>query len=302
MIQSGFLNQSLAVKKTDNKEKRRNCRDARRIVLFWEAIDKEKMGMEDLDFLQFIQNVKIRTGIDLSLYKEPQMKRRLTSLRLRKGYSDFTSFFQAMRKNRELYDEFLDRMTINVSEFFRNQDRWQTLEHKILPRLRTGKGHLKCWSAACSTGEEPYSLAMILAKHGLIEQSEIFATDIDEGAIQKARKGLYSERTMQSVPPEFASVFFKKEGNSSQISKRLKEKVIFQKHNLLADPYASGFDLIICRNVMIYFTEEAKQKLYAQFSRALRHGGILFVGSTEQIFRPQQYQLESIETFFYRRL
>lgn len=258
--------------------------------------------MEDRDFLQFIQNIKVRTGIDLSLYKEPQMKRRLTSLRLRKGYQDFASFYHALRKNRDLYDEFLDRMTINVSEFFRNGDRWQILEDKILPRLRGNKKRLKCWSAACSTGEEPYSLAMILAKQGILELSEILATDIDSGALEKAKIGAYTERTIQSVPREYYLTFFKKEGSASLISSRLKEKVHFQKHNLLADPFEKNFDLIICRNVMIYFTEEAKQKLYKQFSLSLSKGGILFVGSTEQIFRPQQFDLEPVDTFFYRKL
>ncbi|HBI05164.1 MAG TPA: chemotaxis protein CheR [Paenibacillaceae bacterium] len=258
--------------------------------------------MEDRDFLQFIQNIKIRTGIDLSYYKEPQMKRRLTSLRLRRGYQDFASFYQALRKNRELYDEFLDRMTINVSEFFRNQDRWKALEDNILPRLHVRNKSLKCWSAACSTGEEPYSLAMILTKHGLLDHAEILATDIDNHALEKARQGVYSERAVQSVPGDFYHAFFKKEGNTSIISARLREKVQFQKHNLLADPYGSDFDLIICRNVMIYFTEEAKQKLYNQFSKALRPGGILFVGILEQIFRPQQYELEPIDTFFYRKV
>lgn len=258
--------------------------------------------MEDWDFLQFIQNIKVRTGIDLSLYKEPQMKRRLTSLRLRRGYDDFTSFYQALRKNRELYDEFLDRMTINVSEFFRNQDRWKALEDNILPRLHSDNKSLKCWSAACSTGEEPYSLAMILNKHGLLDSAEILATDIDKNALEKAQKGIYLERAVQSIPEDFYQAFFKKEGNMSIISARLREKVQFKNHNLLANPYGTDFDLIICRNVMIYFTEEAKQKLYTQFSRALRPGGILFVGSTEQIFRPQQYNLEPIDTFFYRRV
>jgi len=258
--------------------------------------------MEDQDFLQFIQNIKIRTGIDLSLYKEPQMKRRLTSLRIRRGYEDFASFYQALRTNRELFDEFLDRMTINVSEFFRNPDRWKALEEKILPRLLEGKKTLKCWSAACSTGEEPYSLAMILTRHGLLDQAEILATDIDKNALEKAKKGVYLERAIQSVPPDYYQAFFKKEGNVSIISSRLREKIRFQKHNLLADPFETHFDLIICRNVLIYFTEEAKQKLYNQFSRALRPGGILFVGSTEQIFRPQQYNFEPMDTFFYRRI
>ncbi|TGV08597.1 chemotaxis protein CheR, partial [Mesorhizobium sp. M00.F.Ca.ET.186.01.1.1] len=105
--------------------------------------------MEDKDFLQFIASVKKMTGIDLALYKEAQMKRRLTSLRQKRGYGTFVQYFDAIAKDKELFYEFLDRMTINVSEFFRNPGRWEVLENKILPRLAKQSSRVKCWSAAC---------------------------------------------------------------------------------------------------------------------------------------------------------
>jgi chemotaxis protein methyltransferase CheR len=258
--------------------------------------------MEDRDFLQFISNVKRKTGIDLSLYKEAQMKRRLTSLRVKRGYNTFESFFEAMTKDQELFNEFLDRMTINVSEFFRNPSRWQVLETKIIPRLLKERGRLKCWSAACSTGEEPYSLAMLLSRFMPLHEVDITATDIDEGAIAKAKQGIYTDRSLQDAPKDLVSKYFKKEGIMFAISDEIKRLIKFKRHNMLADPFDKNYDLIICRNVMIYFTEEAKHELYHKFAASLRPGGVLFVGSTEQIFQPQQYGFEPEDTFFYRKV
>ncbi|WP_027417490.1 CheR family methyltransferase [Aneurinibacillus terranovensis] len=258
--------------------------------------------MEDKDFLQFIEKVKKKTGIDLALYKEAQMKRRLTSLRMKRGFNDFSGFFEGMVKNPELFNEFLDRMTINVSEFFRNPSRWKVLETKIIPRLLKEKGKIKCWSAACSTGEEPYSLAMLFSRFMPLSQVDITATDLDEGAIAKAKRGLYAERSLQDAPPDLVNKYFRKEPPMFAISDEIKRVIKFKKHNMLADPFDKNYDLIVCRNVMIYFTEEAKNELYHKFSDSLRPGGVLFVGSTEQIFQPQQYRFESEDTFFYKKV
>lgn len=256
--------------------------------------------MEDKDFLQFIASVKKMTGIDLALYKEAQMKRRLTSLRIKRGFQSFTHYFEAISKDKTLFYEFLDRMTINVSEFFRNPGRWEVLENKILPRLAKQSPRIKCWSAACSTGEEPYTLSLILLRKRL--EASVLASDIDEGAISKAKQGVYTDRSLQDCPKDLVAKYFTKDTLSYRISDEVKNKVTFKKHNLLADTFDTQFDLIICRNVMIYFTEEAKHELYHKFSRALKPGGVLFVGSTEQIFQPQQYQLETEDTFFYRKM
>ncbi|MFE5317177.1 CheR family methyltransferase [Paenibacillus sp. NPDC056579] len=257
--------------------------------------------MEDQDFLLFIKKVKDYTSIDLAQYKEAQMKRRLTTLRLKKGYSTFAAFFDAMAKDKELFYEFLDRMTINVSEFWRNPNRWEVLEKTFLPEMIRKSRKLKCWSAACSTGEEPYTLAMILAELNVLKDAHVLATDIDEGALGKAKTGVYSDRSIRDVPQSYLKKYYKQENLTYSITDELKREIRYQKQNLLTDTFDTQFDLIICRNVMIYFTEEAKHLLYQKFSNALKPGGILFVGSTEQIFSPGQYDLEPAETFFYRR-
>ena len=149
------------------------------------------------DYAAFIGNIKKKTGIDLSLYKEAQMKRRLTSLYEKKGYKSFKDYFEAIHSDKELLEEFLDRMTINVSEFYRNAQRWDVLEKKIFPKLLAQNKKLKIWSAACSTGEEPYSLAMVLSSHVPIRDIAILATDLDVGVIERAKVGLYPERALK---------------------------------------------------------------------------------------------------------
>lgn len=254
------------------------------------------------DYEQFIEKVKRKTRIDLSLYKEAQMKRRLTSLYEKRGYRNFTEYFEAIDRDSALLDEFLDRMTINVSEFYRNAQRWKVLQDKIFPQLLEKNKRLKIWSAACSTGEEPYSLAMVLSNHIPLRDISIQATDLDKGVIEQAKVGLYGARSIKEVPKDIVDRYFIKEGTHYQVVDEIKRTVTFRQHNLLEDRYEPNHDLIVCRNVMIYFTEEAKDQIYRNFSKALKIGGILFVGSTEQIFNPEQYGFEVVDTFFYQKV
>lgn len=257
---------------------------------------------EDEDFYRFVSDIRKATSIDLSQYKENQMRRRLTTLRMKHGHATFASYYKALMADAKLREEFLDRMTINVSEFWRNPNRWHLLNERFLTPLARSGNRLQIWSAACSTGEEPYTLAMMLDALGALERTALHATDIDENVLAKAKEGHYAERSVQDVPPSYLSRYFSKEQDTYRIIDKLRKAVRFQKQNLLLDKFANGYDLIVCRNVMIYFTDEAKKGLYHKFAQALKPGGILFVGSTEQIFSPGQFGLEAADTFFYRRL
>ncbi|WP_079709698.1 CheR family methyltransferase [Paraliobacillus ryukyuensis] len=253
------------------------------------------------DYQTFIQSIKKKTGIDLSLYKEVQMKRRLTSLRDKKGYKDFDAYFQALKNDQALMEEFLDKMTINVSEFYRNSGRWEVLEKKILPDLLQNNRKLKIWSAACSTGDEPYTLAMMLSQYVDLSQVSILATDIDDRILDRAKQGIYSDRALKEVPNNLKKKFFTQQDNAYVIDDKVKRAITFKKHNLLSDPYPNNFDLIVCRNVMIYFTEEAKAAIYHKFNQSLNDDGVFFVGSTEQIFSPEKYNFKVLDTFFYQK-
>ena len=249
----------------------------------------------------FKQKVYKKTGIDLSSYKERQMKRRIESLMQRNGFNDFDNYFNAFG-NSKIFDEFINYLTINVSEFYRNPQQWDVLESEVFPMLLKNKSNIKIWSAACSTGEEPYSLVMLLTKFLPLNQINIFATDIDLGAINKAKVGLYTAKSITNLPKVHIDKYFTQIGDSYKISESIKSRVTFEQHNLLKDSYPKNYDLIICRNVMIYFTEEAKHEIYHKFHDSLVKDGILFVGSTEQIILPNRYNLAPMKTFFYKKI
>ena len=250
---------------------------------------------------KFVQLVKNKSGIDLSLYKEAQMRRRLTSLRNKRGFNRFSTYFAALEKDEALLEEFVDRMTINVSEFYRNPKRWDVLRDKVLPDLIANKRSLNIWSAACSSGDEPYSLAIMLKEHYPHTRASILATDLDEAILHKASKGIYDESALKGLPKHKKSKYFTFEDGHYHVDQQLKSNITFKKHDLLKDPYPKNLDLIVCRNVLIYFTDEAKNDIYHGFSESLSPHGILFVGSTEQIFQPQNYGLSLYDTFFYQK-
>lgn len=259
--------------------------------------------MLEQDYLYFIMNFKQRFNIDISLYKQDRMQRRIDSFIDRKGFSSYKAFLQELQTNTALFINFIDHITINVSEFYRNKERWHTLETKVLPKLvEQNHGNLKMWSAACAAGEEPYTLSMILSKSMLSRQCTIHATDLDTLILEKARRGIYHERSLKEMPETMRAKYFTKYDDTYTIHSDIKNRVTFKQHDLLMQPFETNYDLIICRNVMIYFTEEARAHLYEKFSQSLRKGGVLFVGSTEQILAPERYNLQRFDTFFYEKI
>lgn len=242
------------------------------------------------------------TKIDLNAYKEKQMKRRIDTLIAKNHIDGYDNYIAAISKDKELFEGFVNYLTINVSEFYRNPEQWELLDKDVFPYLieKYGK-NLKIWSAACSTGDEPYSLVMALSRHIPLNQIKIIATDIDKQVLEKAQVGLYNEKSIASVPKDLKEKYFTKIGPSYQISDEIKKRVEFKQHNLLKDPYPSDCNLIVCRNVLIYFTEEAKQDIYKMFNDALKKDGILFIGSTEQIMNYRDLNYDRYKSFFYQK-
>lgn len=253
------------------------------------------------DYAAFIGKIKRKLGIDLALYKEAQMKRRILSLRNKRGFSDFDAYFRALDTDQELLAEFTDRITINVSEFYRNPQRWEVLKKQVMPAISKGKKSIEIWSAACSTGEEPYSLAIMINEFFPNLNVHILATDIDENILARAKQGVYQKNALKELPKAWIAKNFIEHDGLYSVKDSLKRNIEFKKHNLLADRYPANKDLIVCRNVLIYFTDEAKETIYHQFSRSLKQDGILFVGSTEQIFSPERYGFSLFDTFFYKK-
>lgn len=251
---------------------------------------------------EFKKDIFALTKIDLNAYKEKQMKRRIDTLISKNSISNYKDYVALIKKDSEKFEQFVNFLTINVSEFYRNPEQWQILDKEVFPALiqKFGK-NLKIWSAACSTGDEPYSLVMALSKHIPVNQIKIIATDIDKQVLDKARLGLYNEKSIASVPEEFKKKYFKQIGTSYQISDEIKRQVEFKEHNLLKDPYPTGCHLIVCRNVLIYFTEEAKDEIYKKFNASLNKEGILFIGSTEQIMNYKELNYVRKQSFFFEK-
>lgn len=255
-----------------------------------------------MDYEGFKAAVFMLTSIDLNAYKEQQMKRRIDTLISRNKISGYEDFVKALKADKELFEEFVSYLTINVSEFYRNPEQWELMDKQFIPMLieKFGK-NLKIWSAACSTGDEPYSLVMALSRHLPLNQIKIIATDIDKQILAQAKVGIYNEKSIASVPKDLRDKYFTKIGNSYQISNEIKSRVDFRQHNLIKDPYPDKCDFIICRNVLIYFTEEAKDDVFRKFCKSLKTGGFLFIGSTEQIMNHREMGYERKNSFYYEK-
>lgn len=255
------------------------------------------------DYEKFKKDVFKLTTIDLNAYKEKQMRRRIDTLITKNNINNYDDYVDLIKKDKEKFDQFVNFLTINVSEFYRNPEQWKILDTEVFPKLIKSFGkNLKIWSAACSTGDEPYSLVMALSKHVPLSNIRIIATDIDKQVLDTARMGLYNEKSIASVPTEFKNKYFTKVGNSYQISDEIKKRVEFKEHNLLKDPYPSGCHMIVCRNVVIYFTEEAKDEIYKKFNQSLVKGGTLFIGSTEQIMNYKDLGYQREKSFFFEKI
>ena len=254
------------------------------------------------DYEKFKKDVFALTKIDLNAYKEKQMRRRIDTLIGKNKITSYTDYVALIKKDKEKFEQFVNFLTINVSEFYRNPEQWKILDTEVFPALIKEFGkNIKIWSAACSTGDEPYSLVMALSKHLPLSNIKIIATDIDKQVLDTARMGLYNEKSIASVPEDLKKKYFTKVGASYQISDEIKKRVEFKEHNLLKDPYPSGCHLIVCRNVVIYFTEEAKDKIYENFYQSLAQGGVLFIGSTEQIMNYKELGFNRNKSFFFEK-
>lgn len=252
------------------------------------------------DYEYFKKEVFKLTSIDLNAYKEKQMKRRIDTLIGKYNANGYDKFVTMLRDNKEVFDDFVNYLTINVSEFYRNPEQWEIMDKEVIPELISKFGkNLKIWSAACSTGDEPYSLVMAFSRHLPLNQIKIIATDIDKQVIEKAKTGLYNDKSIASVPADLKKKYFTQIGPSYKISDEIKSRVEFKQHNLLKDTYPDNCDLIVCRNVLIYFTEEAKDEVFVKFNKSLKEKGILFIGSTEQIMNYKEINYERKNSFFY---
>lgn len=240
-----------------------------------------------------------KSGLDLNLYKANQLQRRIVQMAIAKNAKDLKGFWTMITTEKDGLTWFQDRLAINVSELFRNPEKWVELEKFVLPELLANNRRLKIWSAGCSYGAEAHSIACILAENFGTGHT-IVGTDIDQAALAQAKAGTFNQNDMRGVPQKYKK-YFEQNGDQWIASPEIKKFLNFKTGNLLADRFDSGFDLICCRNVVIYFTDEAKVELNKKFINALKPGGIFFVGGTERISNIENLNLTSKISFFYQK-
>ncbi len=249
----------------------------------------DSLPVDDVQTVRrILGQLRTRTGHDFALYKRPTVLRQLARRLHVAGLSSLTDYYDYLRRHAGEAEKLLKDLLISVTNFFRDPDTFEALEKEVIPRLFEGKsagGNIRVWVAGCATGEEAYSLAMLLAEHaaGLTEPSafQVFATDLSEHAIQTARAGVYPESIEADVTPERLQAWFRKTGAGYRVREDLRERVLFAPHNLLKDPPFAHVDLVACRNLLIYLQPSLQRRVLELFHYALRPGGTLFLGSSE---------------------
>lgn len=259
----------------------------------------------DQDYKAFSQKVQNSLGIRLVDYKSDQMKRRLEVLAQKYKCNSLMQFGMLMDQDRDALAAFLDHMTINVTELFRNPELFKTLQTDFLPGLMANSGPrpFSVWSAGCSYGAEAYTMAVILNEAIPSGNWRVKGTDIDLTILAKANSASFNKLDMANVTPERKAKNFNTFDDQNYMpSGLLKRNVAFGPHDLLADPYPNQqYDIILCRNVVIYFTDEAKDRIFRGFFQALKPGGLLFVGGTERLQDHAGIGFISSRPFFYYR-
>lgn len=254
------------------------------------------------EYTIFCDGVRSIAQVDLLQYKRGQMERRVRSFAERRGATDLTTYLVDLRRTPGELDAFLDRVTINVSQLWRNPEQWRVLAKKVLPEL-AGTGRVRAWSAGCSYGAEAYTLAATMRGAIPDARCEIRGTDIDKRMVARARAGHFSVDDGRDAPRgELARFFDVAEDGGWQAKRELLGMTRFEVGDLLRlRPQREAFDLVLCRNTVIYFNEEIRDALHARLVEALRPGGYLVVGATERVADAKGLGLASPHPFTYRK-
>ncbi|HWD70300.1 MAG TPA: protein-glutamate O-methyltransferase CheR [Solirubrobacteraceae bacterium] len=253
------------------------------------------------DYVEFCTYLRELTGIDLSQYKRPQMERRLRTFYANKGVNSLTEAIAALDAEPSGLEPLLDRITINVSQLWRNPEQWQLIQNKLLPELASA-GQLRAWSAGCSYGAEAYTLATICQVALPGRRVSIQGTDIDKRMVERARLGVFSAEDARTAPEKLMTIGFDKVEDGYRAKLNLRSMTRFDAGDLLQMRLrAASYDLILCRNTVIYFAEPIRDELHVRLADALRPGGYLVIGSTERVSNPGALGLSMQHPFIYRK-
>jgi chemotaxis protein methyltransferase CheR len=254
------------------------------------------------DYVTFCEGIRRLTGIDLLQYKRGQMERRIRTFASARGVTDLDRYLKQLSAEKLELEAFLDRVTINVSQLWRNPQEWVALGKDVLPELARG-GRVRCWSAGSSYGAEAYTLAATFRDAVPGGRIEVHGTDIDPRMVARAKEGRFSAEDARTAPPASLERWFDRESDGWVAKRELRSITTFDTGDLLRMPFPTGrYDLVMCRNTVIYFTEDVRDALHARLATSIRPGGYFLIGSTERVTRPADIGLEVVRPFLYRKV
>ena len=252
------------------------------------SVEPEELANAEHALQRILGLLRMQTGHDFRQYKRATVLRRIERRMQVRAMQSLPDYLRLMEADSAEHKLLLNDLLIGVTNFFRDREAFETLEREIVPAIfrdRRAGDEVRAWSAGCATGEEAYSLAMLLADQAALMPNpsafQVFASDIDEGAIAAARAGLYPTSIVTDVPPGRLRQHFSREDGRYHIRKALRDRILFAVHNLLRDPPFSRIDLVSCRNLLIYLNRDIQQRVLETFHFALKPGGYLFLGSSE---------------------
>ena len=248
------------------------------------------MEFENNELKQFLKVVHKNYGYDFTQYADASLRRRIVNFMSTRKIKDLGSLEQVLAENENNVEALVQEISVTVTEMFRDPGFYKSLRENVIQRLNTYP-FVKIWIAGCATGEEVYSIAILLKEEGLLSRCIIYATDINQGSLQKAKEGIYSLENMKGYTANYQkaggktsfSEYYKAKYNSVMFDKDLREHVVFSVHNLAVDSAFNEFQLVICRNVLIYFNQQLQNKVINLFYHSLCPFGYMGLGSKESL-------------------
>ncbi|HEY3246117.1 MAG TPA: protein-glutamate O-methyltransferase CheR, partial [Phycisphaerae bacterium] len=251
---------------------------------------ESERALDSAGFDTLLDYLKRARGFDFTAYKRGSLMRRVRRRMQTVAIEDFTRYTDYLEVHPGEFAQLFNTILINVTSFFRDPTAWEYVSQEVIPRILASKGEagaIRVWSAGCASGEEAYTLAMLLAEHlghdVFRQRVKIYATDVDEDALNKARHAAYSEKDLESVPAALREKYFGADKGRISFDRALRRNVIFGRHDLLSDPPISRVDLLVCRNTLMYFNTEGQTRILSRFYQALNPDGYLFLGRAEML-------------------
>ena len=241
-------------------------------------------------FEDILEHLYQSRGFDFTAYKRTTLMRRVQRRMHTVSVASFEAYLDYLQLHQDEFHALFNTILINVTSFFRDRDVWNYIAETTVPTLLSQRreGLVRIWSAGCAGGHEPYTLAMILAQYvggpSLRDRVKIYATDVDDEALNEARAGVYSSRQVSDVPPDLAAKYFEQTGSQFTVTGDLRRSVVFGRHDLIQDAPISRVDLLVCRNTLMYFQSDAQSRILARFFYSINPGGYLLLGRAEMLF------------------